>query len=458
VARGGGVLIPPSADFGPGATVTIVDSVIAGNRAAPTSTLLPEPGQEDGWPKCPTGFCPYAGAEGGGIDNWGALSVTRSAIIGNVVAGSVTSDADGGGIWSAGAASLALRDSAVSANRAVAVAPNGRFAEGGGLFVDGGSLSMRDTDVSGNLATLTSDLPGFADGQLIDLQAHAGGIQVGNGVPTTLDDVRITGNTAVASDPAGQPIGFDAGLLVNDSPLTMRRSLVAGNRSIAVVGTSTDAGPGGSAVEADGGGTIESTRIVGNIAAESSADGLASVNGALAVLNFADHDPLPLTVRTSVIAGNLTRASSRTGSATAQGGGVFNNALLTLDRVQVSDNVVVGAAPSGAAEGGGIWNGVELSGPPVELTVTKSSITGNLLAPSPGIDRRGGGVFTSTPASFANTLIARNVPDQCFGCAATAAAAVRARHPRRTASESGRRAAAAWRGRTPAAGRSPAAP
>ena len=55
---GGGVSVPPSAS-GLGATVTITDSVVSGNRAAPASTV----------PGC--GPFPFAGASGGGIDNFG---------------------------------------------------------------------------------------------------------------------------------------------------------------------------------------------------------------------------------------------------------------------------------------------------------------------------------------------------------------------------------------------------
>ena len=44
-----------------------------------------------------------------------------------------------------------------------------------------------------------------------------------------------------------------------------------------------------------------------------------------------------------------------------QGAGIFNNSLLDLRRVQVSGNVGKATLRPAAAEGGGIWNGVELS-------------------------------------------------------------------------------------------------
>ena len=62
-AAGGGIEIPPNADFSGGATVKVNDSVIDGNRVAPSDTVpvgLPCPGGID---------CPFAFAGGGGIDS-----------------------------------------------------------------------------------------------------------------------------------------------------------------------------------------------------------------------------------------------------------------------------------------------------------------------------------------------------------------------------------------------------
>jgi hypothetical protein len=71
-ATDGGVEIPPPANFGPGASVSITDSAITGNRVAPSNTLtLGQP--------CPTGGCLFAGGAGGGIDNWGNLTQLRTS-------------------------------------------------------------------------------------------------------------------------------------------------------------------------------------------------------------------------------------------------------------------------------------------------------------------------------------------------------------------------------------------
>jgi nitrous oxidase accessory protein NosD len=57
IALGGGIEIPPNADFSGGATVAISNSVITGNRVAPSATA-PSPGGA----VCPGGLCPFAGA------------------------------------------------------------------------------------------------------------------------------------------------------------------------------------------------------------------------------------------------------------------------------------------------------------------------------------------------------------------------------------------------------------
>ena len=135
LGAGGGIEIPPGAHLADGATVTISDSVITGNRANP-STSIPS------GISCPGGFpqgqCPFAPANGGGIDSWGALTLIRTAVTGNSAGAApgqpgTTSDADGGGIYSR-QGSLTLDHAIVSGNRATATSPAGRFAEGGGIW------------------------------------------------------------------------------------------------------------------------------------------------------------------------------------------------------------------------------------------------------------------------------------------------------------------------------------
>src|SRR5262249_22257542 len=138
-AAGGGIEVLPLS------TLTLSDSVVAGNRVKPTATVISPHGAE-----CPGGKCPYASARGGGIANWGTLTLRNTTVSGNAVGGPLASDATGGGIWSAANVSVTLANAVVTQNHATAVAPYGRFAEGGGIFVeDSGRLRIGNSVVSG---------------------------------------------------------------------------------------------------------------------------------------------------------------------------------------------------------------------------------------------------------------------------------------------------------------------
>ena len=255
-ARGGGIAIPAAAGFTTGATVKISHVKISGNHAEPTAT-----GASPGGHLCPAGPCPFAAAYGGGIYSAGTLTVNDATITDNVAAG-LASDAEGGGIWSA-LGSLTVTNSVLVGNRSIAVVPNGRFANGGGIFVQSGSLSVKATVVRANSAQLTSALPSFAGGEVIEMGANSGGIFVGDNAPALVANTIISGNTVSVDNPSGEALGIDAAMLVGDSPLTMRNTQITGNDVTYTVATTADVGPGGSTLELDGGGTITNTRITG---------------------------------------------------------------------------------------------------------------------------------------------------------------------------------------------------
>jgi hypothetical protein len=434
-AMGGGVEIPPqsapaNSPPGNGATVTISDSVITGNRADPATAI---PSGIKCLARFPHGQCPFAMAAGGGVDSWGKLTLVRTLVSGNSVGPAaglppVASDSDGAGIFSA-QGSLTMSGAVVSRNLAVAAAPNGRFAEGGGVFAgfSGGnadSLSVSHSLVAGNRARLTTGLPAFANGgKLIDMNANSGGIHVGDSIPTIVDHTAFIGNSVLTRGLRGEPVAFDSAMLVGDSKLTLRDSTFSGNTVAATVATTADTGPAGTTLELDGGGHISNTRITGNAVAVKSAKGVAGNAGAgLAVYNF-NNDPRLVTVSGGVISGNYATARTSTGSATVQGVGVLNNSLLHLSGVQVSHNSGQATGPAGVAQGGGIWNGVLLSGPPVKLTLAHTAVTRNSVHGSKGVTVRGGGLFTTLPVTLSHSVIALNRPDQCFGCTGPASSA-----------------------------------
>jgi hypothetical protein len=240
------------------------------------------------------------------------------------------------------------------------------------------------------------------------MTTQAAGVFITDGIDATIERSAITGNEVMARDLDGEPAAYDAGLLVLDSTPVVRDTVISGNRVRSLTETTANVGPAGGAAEFHLGGTLRNVRVAGNTSDIRTTTGDATVVGAVIVFDFSG-DPVPLRVRDSVIAGNASTAVG--GAATAQGAGIYNNSLLDLRDVRVAFNS--GRAAGGTAEGGGIWNGVAVSGPPVELTATDSAITHNALF---GAERRGGGLFTTEPVTLTRTRIAANAPDQCFGC------------------------------------------
>ena len=428
-AVGGGVWVPPAQGFGTGATLRLTRSVITGNRAVPASAV------PAGFSCGTSGECLYAHAGGGGLDSWGNVTIDRSVISDNLAGGEPTSDANGGGIY-AQLGTLTISDSSVLGNRTVAANGSGRFAEGAGIMFDTFftfdsvgtpcsaapvpcNFAIKNTLVSGNVSRLTSTYPvQDDDGEVIDMNANSGGIHVGDGIATTVVNTDISRNAVAASDPVGEPSGIDSAMIVGNSPLQMSDTRVEGNVVTIFSATAGDVGPLGSTLEADGPTSIVGLRLVGNIANSKTPDGDASISNGFFTIGTD-----PITVQDAVISRNLAVARSQTGSATVLGGAVFNNGLLTMRNVSVDHNLSIARGVGGVAQGGGIWNGVLLSGPPVELTLTNSKVTDNVLDTRSGIDAQGGGIYTNTPVTLNHTTVTHNVPDQCFGCASGPAAA-----------------------------------
>jgi hypothetical protein len=389
------------------AEVMITDSVVSGNRAAPTVTV------KSVGATCPDGPCPFAQAAGGGIDNWGTLTLTRTTVSGNEASGELTAQANGGGIVSELHSQITLIHTTVTGNRAVAAA-NGRFASGGGIYVDRfGTLTVQDSVVSKNLSSLSSRYPKSVG----EMDGNSGGIYVANGGTATIDGTAITGNTVVVDDPLGDPVGFDGGMCVCGprTSLTMRDSTVANNHVNVTVGTSTVAkGGSGGALEADGDAAISDAHITGNAVVVKSPAGVAL---AIAALNLFDEGRKPATLSDSLISGNTLQASSTTGSAQIQGVGLANNGPAVLTNVRIIGNTGKVTAPNGWIHGGGIFNGHVFARPTPALTLQSTAVTKNSITGSAGTSIEGGGLYTKGfPSHRSQSVIAGNTPDQCAGC------------------------------------------
>ena len=421
IALGGGIAIPPGEfleeqeRFAYGATVKLTDSVVSANRVGPTATV-------PFGPPCPNGRnCPFAAAGGGGIDNWGALTLERTQVSNNLAAG-VASDATGGGI-NIDQGSLNLRNSTITGNRVIAGVPNGRYAEGGGIFTNEQvALRVRGGAISGNEASLTSKLPYFvgdADGNTIDMNANGGAAHVGGGSTISIAHARINENRVSVDDPNGEPYAFDSAIHFSEgSTIDVHHSTIEDNGVRAKVGSSEHVGPSGSALDIAGpsrGGpgpqTISHVRFTGNTTLVTSEDGEAqAAPGAL-------YNGTATRITHSVISGNRLTARSAEGSASAFGAGVLNDgARLVLEHDLIEDNHAIATGAEGFARGGGIWNGKLFLEKPPHLRLEHTRVIGNTLRASPGLPVEGGGIFTAFPVALDHSRIAHNVPDQCFGC------------------------------------------
>jgi hypothetical protein len=405
-ASGGGVEIPPNADFTGGANVTISNSVITANRAAPTTAIdsgLPCP--PDITITCIDGDLPFALAAGGGIDNWGTLTLVGSTVSNNLVGtaadpGSVASDANGGAImnWLAG---LTISNSKLDGNHVSAPAPNGRFADGGAILLEGGSLRVSNGSVTNNSAVLDTGQPNdIPDGFL----AIAGGIHAGGGVSAaTITNTTVSGNSASMTNTVGDSTAFSGGLHT-DGVMTLSNDVIANN---SIFSRSTNGNAQGDSGAGELAGTITNTRFTGNSVTVVSDTGDVNVSAGAAIFTG--------TMTNSVVSKN--HISGTGANIILAGGGLQTGGPMTLRNTIVSGNSGSANGSRGTAQGGGIFAVDESpNGPPGgPLILTNSSVTGNVLSGSSTITLQGGGIFVTNPLTLTNSTISGNVPDNCFG-------------------------------------------
>ncbi len=396
----------------PGTTVTIRRSVITGNRAHP-ATFVPSVKAV-----CSTGPCHASFGDAAGIDDWGTMSIVDTSVTNNQAFGD---QSNGGGIAVESNASLTLERAVVSGNSASAAPPTGRFAQGGGINVDpNGSLTVDASTIDDNEASVTNSYAHpFPEQDGGTDQAHAlgGGVFIADGaLPTTITNSTLAGNSAVADSPLGEPFAADAALCAcGAAPLTLANSVVRDNSVTVQAFSSADTGPSGpGAIEADWDATISNSWIADNSITSTTATGDAAVLGAV---GFFFGGTVAPTISASFVVGNTATASAPNGAATVQGGGIVNNGPLTLRHTLVSGNVGTAHGATGFAQGGGIWNGLLFGGPTSPLALQGSIVIGNRLIVGPGLSAQGGGIYTvGLPAAITGSIVAGNAPDQCDGC------------------------------------------
>ena len=419
---GGGILVMPATagtfcdtNSPPeclGATVTINNSVITGNSVVATAST-----------SCGSG-CTFALPLGGGISNFGTLTLNNTTVSSNGATVNVTPVPSyllpfGGGIETTDVANLMLHNSTVSGNAVtVTTTSGGIFAGGGGINADG-LVTLDGSTVAGNSVSVSSTDPNS------DIFGVGGGLRLTSSATATIRDSVITNNGVTATGVGGGVnVGANAqaGGVVDGGSILLENSQVSHNAvtsTITSASTTSNSASDAGGMEIDGAATIKDTQFIGNSATSTSpaatANGGASpVGGALAIFTGQ-----PVTITDSVISGNRLNASTTSGVVNVAGGGINDcSSILTLRDTSVNGNsgVANGPANSGStAQGGGIWSADCGGGPPV-LTLIDSSVTHNSLTASSGITPQGGGLYTGAPVTLTNSVIAQNTPDQCFGC------------------------------------------
>jgi hypothetical protein len=285
---------------------------------------------------------------------------------------------------------------------------------GGGIFNFEGTLTLNHSQVTGNTA---AEGGGIASGSM------GGAGPLGT---TTLNFSQVDGNTSIGSPSTMN--GSAGGILNHGGTLILNFSRVDGNTA------------------GSGGGGIASGTGMGGIGASVLVLNASQVNG-----NTSNGGPMAgaggianggtATLNASQVNGNTAPG--------AAGGGILNHGTMTITLSQVNGNTALtdslkdqglgggianlnfaftGAANSGVLTitlsqvrnntasglGGGIFeataNADGTFGPGAPLTLKLSQVTGNTAA-------EGGGIYAAvsgSPVALKLTLVARNIPDNCF--------------------------------------------
>lgn len=206
---------------------------------------------------------------GGGIENWGTLTLRDAVVRDNAAWAGEGYQAFGAGLFNLG--TLTLQDTTVRDNTAVGIGTDERSGWGGGIY-NGGTLTVTGSTISGNTAHVGAGLynAGVATLSSSTVSGNAakvdgGGIATTSSGRTSLAFVTVTDNLA-DSDENGTG---DGGGVAAAGPTDARGSILAGNRD-----------PGGQAPECTGGLKSDGHNAVGDAAGcDLTGDGGTDVTG-----------------------------------------------------------------------------------------------------------------------------------------------------------------------------------
>lgn len=359
----------------PGATLNMTGGSILNNTAT-------APNQLNG-----AGGGVYVAGKAGATPA-GKLTMDGVSVTGNVAAGaSFLFTGNGGGVFNAGTA--VIKNSTFSGNRVVGSTANAlRSGQGGAIANaaqdadDAPSLTVENTTITGGLAPGT--LNATSGGAIANIETSLGGTSVSGAL--TLTNTELRGNEALAGGGLynGGTVNATGGLIVNNtaysgggvyqSPIV----LPAANPTA----------------------TFDGTSFVGNTA---SGQTLANFGNGGAIFNGEK-----LTVRNATFSDNKAVASSVASTVSGWGGTIFNGPLAVGDApdLTVEDSTIDGGdVASNAVIGGGIASTSNIlsvsNAAPAKLTLTRTTVTGNVAA-------AGGGVYAGGPTTVTGGSLDHN--------------------------------------------------
>ena len=337
------------------------------------------------------GSSPVVASTGGGILNFGSLTLSSDVLSNNQAVGDASTSptgrvggALGGGVANLGTATLTISSSAFTSNRTQgADGSNGASAGNalGGAILNSASATITASQFTFNVAQGGSNCTGS-----LDATGSGGGIQ-------NSGSLTVTGSTFSHN----QAIGG------NDSSAAIRPGIGLG-------GAILSGGPTGPAatlvVSAS---TFDHNQAIGGNGNQSSSNPAPSINGP----NDAAGGGIHLSGGTATISGCTVEHNSAIAGAggagqnggLAWGGGIdlFNafghGIIVTISNSTIDHNTVIGGAGGPGGNGGDGWGGglaVFLGG---TLTVSSSTVDHNLAfggaggSGGNGADGEGGGIF-----------------------------------------------------------------
>jgi hypothetical protein len=421
---GGGVYVVLNPLFSLSAepVVAITDSVIANNQV----NLR----QGDACGRFPTVVCD----RGGGIANFGAITLVNTTVSDNRASWNATpsaatdNEAAGGGIFNGGVGTLTLKSSTVTGNTVefdVSTAgPTSDLAHGGGIANAGGSATLENSTVSGNSVRFQTSVP------LPDMFAGGGGIDTGltvdirsnrdKGGPLTATGSTISGNNVVLTSTntaPNQAIGaVGGGVHISDvATATITSSQISANT---VAGTADGGfvGPGAGGVDDDGTLSLVNSKVTdntatGTVTSSQTTAGSLSDAGGMEVDGSATIKGTTFSGNKAVAAGTAALYSPGTAS-TPPTGTIALGGALAVDggstppaTVKISGSTFTGNSSQATATTGAALTGGGAIANSSALTLRATSVTGNSSAARGGSgSARGGGLWNSDPGGSPSSL------------------------------------------------------